>query len=45
MLLTNKGQEVCRIGVVNENEEIIMDEYVLPENEVVDYVSHITNIN
>lgn len=39
MVKTVKGSELARVTIINYNYEIILDSYVLPEGEVVDYLT------
>ncbi|EGG15092.1 RNA exonuclease 1 [Cavenderia fasciculata] len=39
MCRTNEGLELARISIVNESKTVLMDEYVKPDNEIIDYLT------
>ncbi|OQR97998.1 exonuclease [Thraustotheca clavata] len=44
MCKTTKGVELTRVSIVDENHEVLLDEYVLPMNKIVDYCTQYSGI-
>ena len=44
MVVTSKGYEVARVSLVNSKEEVLYDEYILPNNPVIDYLTQYSGI-
>jgi RNA exonuclease 1 len=44
MVLTTKGHQLARVSLVDENENVLLDEYCLPEAPIVDYLTQYSGI-
>ncbi|KAK3822816.1 MAG: hypothetical protein J3Q66DRAFT_330201 [Benniella sp.] len=44
MVITAAGSEVARISLVDENNATILDELIVPDNEIVDYLTQYSGI-
>ncbi|GAM21132.1 hypothetical protein SAMD00019534_043070 [Acytostelium subglobosum LB1] len=45
MCVTTTGKELTRISIVDENNTVLMDEYVKPDNPITDYVTRFSGIS
>eukprot|EP01133_Synstelium_polycarpum_P012504 gene12504-14677_t len=45
MCRTKDGLELTRISLVNEKKEVLLDEFVKPENEITDYLTQYSGIS
>eukprot|EP01125_Pyxidicula_operculata_P015033 TRINITY_DN5080_c0_g1_i2.p1 TRINITY_DN5080_c0_g1~~TRINITY_DN5080_c0_g1_i2.p1 ORF type:complete len:360 (-),score=84.28 TRINITY_DN5080_c0_g1_i2:23-1102(-) len=44
MCKTNEGFELTRIAVVDENEKVLLDQYVKPKNPIIDYLTQYSGV-
>ncbi|KAF2073062.1 hypothetical protein CYY_005617 [Polysphondylium violaceum] len=44
MCRTCEGLELARISIINENKKVVLDEFVLPENPILDYLTQYSGI-
>jgi RNA exonuclease 1 len=42
--MTTAGSEVARISLVDENNATVLDEFIVPDNEIVDYLTQYSGI-
>ncbi|KAI8066368.1 hypothetical protein BC940DRAFT_334235 [Gongronella butleri] len=44
MVLTTKGRALARVSIVGEDGEVVLDEFVKPEDRIVDYLTEFSGI-
>ncbi|ORX62036.1 hypothetical protein DM01DRAFT_313361 [Hesseltinella vesiculosa] len=44
MVLTTQGRELARVSIVGEDGEVVLDEFVKPENPILDYLTEFSGI-